>query len=354
MVERYAWNRVQFGVLMILRVWTILAIVISGSHFLGQNVTSLPAYVPAHRVTGTIRSWGSPQMATLMKLWESGFRRVQPGVEFEDRLKGTASAVGGLYAERADIALLGRDIWPAEIQAFASIEGYGPTTVQVATGSFDVPKATYALMVFVQKENPLTQLSLAHLAEIFGSDDVSSEGGPSRWGEVGLTGGWADRPIHRYAFNLENDKALVFRGIVFSKTRRWDCRIHEFSDSVSGDSLDAGQQILNALGKDRYGIAISNVHYSTPDTKVLALSKHKDGPFISPTKETVQSREYPLARSIHIVINRDPGKPLDPDVLEFLRYVLSREGQHDVVSEGNYLSLTDELVRSERKALGIE
>jgi phosphate transport system substrate-binding protein len=339
---------------MTLRVWTILATVLSGSYFLGQKVTSLPAYVPAHRVTGTIRSWGSPQMTTLMKIWESGLRRFQPGIEFEDRLKGTASAVAGLYAEQAEIALLGRDIWPAEIQAFASIEGYGPASVQVATGSFDVPKATYALMVFVQKENPLSHLSLAQLADIFGSQDGSSEGEPSRWGEVGLAGSWADKPIHRYGFNLENDKSSVFRAIVFNNQRRWNCRMQEFSDSVSGDGLDAGQQILNALSKDRYGIAISNVHYSTPDTKVLALSDHKDGPFVLPTKETVQSREYPLARSIHIVINRGPGKPIDPNVLEFLRYVLSREGQHDVVSEGSYLPLTDQLVRSERKVLGIE
>jgi phosphate transport system substrate-binding protein len=333
---------------MMLRIWSMLAIAMLGSYAPGQELTSIPVYVPAHRVAGVIRSWGSPEMSGLMRTWQRGFRRFHPGVEFEDSLKGTASAVAGIYSGRADLALLGRDIWPSEIAAFHSIYGYNPVSVEAATGSFDIPKATYALMVFVSKDNPLQELSLVKLETIFGNDRGSTTCGAQAWGELGLTGEWANKPIDLYGFDLDNDKALAFSRIVFKRTRRWNCRIQEFSNSTSGD---AGQLIMNALAKDQYGIAISNVHYSTPGVKVLALGLRDGGPFVMPTKESVQSRIYPLVRSTHIVVNRNPSHPVDPKVLEFLRYVLSRQGQEDVLNEKTYLPLTDKIVRSERNRL---
>ena len=336
---------------MILRSWTILTIAMLSSHMPGQVTASLPAYVPAHPVTGVIRSWGSPEMAALMSTWEKGFRRFQPGVEFDDSLKGTSSAIAGIYAAHADLALLGRDIWPAEAAAFFSVYGYGPASIQVATGSFDLPKATYALMVFVHSDNPLRRLSLAQLEAVFGNDQGPAAAGTHIWRELGLKGEWADKPIHLYGFDLDNDKSLAFRRVVFKRTRRWNCRLQEFSDSTSGE---AGYLILQALAKDPYGIAISNVHYAVPGTKMLALGFNADGPFVMPTRESVQSRIYPLVRSVHIVINRNPSQPIDPKVLEFLRYVLSRQGQEDVFQEKTYLPLTDDLVRSERSKLEVQ
>ena len=335
------------------RVWTMLAIAMLSSYVLGQKVTDLPSYVPARQVTGVIRSWGSPEMAGLMRTWEKGFKRFQPDAAFEDSLHSTASAVAGIYSGRADLALLGRDIWPAEIAAFRSIRGYDPASMEVATGSFDIPKATYALMVFVHKDNPLQKVSLAELEAIFGNDRGSATCGMHVWGELGLSDAWAKRPIQLYGFDLDNDKALVFSRMVFKRTHRWNCQIQEFSNAVQGEAFDAGQLILNALGKDSFGIAISNAHYSTPSTKVLAIGLSDSGPFITPTRESVQSRLYPLTRSIHIVIDRNPSRPIDPKILEFLRYALSRQGQEDVLTEKTYLPLTDEIARSERNRLQV-
>ncbi len=336
---------------MILRSWTILTIAMLCTHVLGQVTANLPAYVPAHPVTGVIRSWGSPEMAALMRTWEEGFRHFQPDVEFDDSLKGTASAVAGIYAAHADLALLGRDVWPAEAAAFFSVYGYGPASIQVATGSFDVPKATYALMVFVHKDNPLERLSLAQLETVFGNDQGSAATRIHAWKDLGLAGEWADKPIHLYGFDLDNDKSLAFQRMVFKTTPRWNCHLQEFSNSTS---RDAGYLILHALAKDRYGIAISNVYYSVPATKMLALGFKGGGPFVMPTRESVQSRSYPLVRSVHIVINRNPSQPIDPKVLEFLRYVLSRQGQEDVLEEKTYLPLTDEIVRSELNKLAAQ
>ena len=348
---------------MSLHASTVLMIAILSTQVAGQPVVSLPGYVPEHQVSGLIRSWGSPQMAALMKTWEDGFRRFQPGIRFEDSLRGTASAVAGLYSGRADLALLGRDIWPSEIEAFSSVYGHDPASVQVATGSFDIPKATYALAIFVHKDNPLKELTLGELEAIFGNvagknaagnDIGSAMKGIRTWGELGLTGEWTGKAIRLYGFDLDNDKSIAFSRMVFKRTRRWNCRVQEFSNSSSEESGDAGQLILNALAKDRYGIAISNVHYSTPDIKVLALGLHRDGPFVMPTQESVRSRLYPLVRSVHIVINRNPYESIDPKVLEFLRYVLSRQGQDNVLEEKTYLPLTGEILRSELDRLKVQ
>jgi phosphate transport system substrate-binding protein len=339
---------------MNLRASAILTIALSTTHVSGQQLAGLPDYVPAHQVSGLIRSWGSPQMAALMKTWEDGFKHFQPGIEFQDNLHGTASAVAGVYSRRADLALLARDIWPSEVEAFSSVYGHDPATVQVATGSFDIPKATYALMVFVNKDNPLEKLTLAELEAIFGNDNHSSMNGIRTWGELGLTGEWTNKAIRLYGFDLDNDKSIAFSRMVFKRTRRWNCRVQEFSNSTSGDALDAGQLILKALARDRYGIAISNLHYSTSGTKVLAIAVHRGGPFVMPSKASAQSRLYPLVRSVHIVIDRSPNRPINPTVLEFLRYILSRQGQADVSKEETYLPLTDEIVHSELSRLESE
>src|SRR5450755_3053952 len=103
--------------------------------------TDLPEYKPAQKVSGTIHICGSPQMGDLLKLYEQGFLKLQPSVRFEDQLTSTVTAVAGVYTGRAEIGLLGREIWPTEVQAFESATGHAPTVIDVATGSFDVPKA---------------------------------------------------------------------------------------------------------------------------------------------------------------------------------------------------------------------
>lgn len=306
----------------------------------------LPDYKPAHQVSGTIRICGSPQMGDLLKLYEQAFAQLQPAVHFDDQLQSTLTAVSGVATGHADIGLLGREIWPAEVQSFTSATLHSPTVIDVATGSYDVPKATFALMIFVPMANPIASLSTAQLARIFTAADH-----PIRtWGELGLTGNWADRPIHLYGFAVDNDKSQVFSQLIFAPGERWNPRLHQSANALAPNATDAGELILQAIASDPAAIGISNIHYATPAVKPLPLSTPAHRAPIPPTRANVANRTYPLTRAVYMVLDGDVHSPT-PAVLEFLRYVLSRQGRQAVIREGNYLPLPGEIALHELQKL---
>jgi phosphate transport system substrate-binding protein len=311
------------------------------------QTAELAEYAAAQKVSGTIHIWGSPQMGDLLKLYEQGFVKVQPAVRFDNELKGTLTAVSGVYTGRADIGLLGREIWPTEVQAFEAIEGHAPTVIDVATGSFDVSKATFALMIFVPKSNPIASLSTEQLERIF----ASSKRPIRTWGDLGLKSDWASRPIHLYGFDVNNDKSQIFSQLIFSKGERWNSGLNEFSNIAGPNGADAGELIVQAVAKDPDAIGISNVHYAAPDVKALALSAPEQKVPVAPTRESVTSRDYPLTRAVYMVVNKDATHQPSAAVIEFLRYVLSRQGQQAVMQEGNYLPLTAEIALRQLRQL---
>lgn len=313
----------------------------------GKDVLAgLPAYVPSAQVSETIRVAGSPQMGDLLHLFEAGFRSVQPNVRFEESLKSTVTAVSSVSSGNAEMGLVGREVWPQEIEAFEKAKGHAPLAIEVATGSYDVPKATFALMVFVNASNPLAALSREQLGRVFGA-----RAAVETWGDLGLGGTWRARPIHLYGFSTANDKSLIFARTVFGPGDGWNRGLHEFSNTAGAHPVDAGEAIVRAVAADPDGIGISNVHYATAGVRVVALSGD-DGRAVMPSRASVQSREYLLARSVSIVI--DPGATDAGSVAarEFLRFILSRDGQRAVVREGNYLPLTSTVVKQQRRLLG--
>jgi phosphate transport system substrate-binding protein len=309
------------------------------------------AYHPEAQVSGTIRSWGSAQMAELMALWERGFQRYHPAVRFEDKLNGTVSGMGGLYSGATDLALMGREIWPTEAMAYEQTTGHSATGVQVAIGSFDVPTKADALVVFVHRNNPIIALSFAQLRAIFGCGD-EGKATIQRWGELGVTGAFADKAIHVYGYKRDNAAAKFFKSAVL-KDLEWRCEIKTYANQASNKSrrIDSGQLILDALKSDPYGVAISNPHYAGPEVKAVALALGGGAPPIPATREAVASGAYPLARAIYIFFNHDPGRPPDPRVREFLRYVLSAEGQQDVIREGAYLPLPESVRQAQLREI---
>jgi phosphate transport system substrate-binding protein len=312
----------------------------------------VPEYTAAKQVSGTIYICGSPQMGDLLNLYEQGFVKVQPAVHFENDLKSTLTAVSGVYIGRADIGLLGREIWPSEVQAFEAIKGHAPTVIDVATGSFDVPKATFALMIFVPTSNPITSLSTGQLERIFTANNATAGNSLIRtWGDLGLKGDWATRPVHLYGFNVDNDKSLIFSHLIFSKGERWNPALHEFSNAAGPNGADAGELIVQAVAKDPDAIGISNVYYAIPNVKALALSTPIQKVPVAPTRENVANRNYPLTRAVYMVVNNDAAHPPSEAVIEFLRYVLSRQGQQAVMQEGNYLPLPAEIALRQLRQL---
>ena len=162
----------------------------------------LAGQAPAKEQT-PIRIWGHGALGhdyieSLVIKWEAGFRKTHPDVQFDNELHGTASAVGSLYTGTGDIAILGREIWPVEVEAFEDVHHYPPLGIDVVTGSLDIRNKDFALVVFVNRTNPLAHLSLDQMARLFGAERTP----PTTWGELGLTGEWAARPIHLYGFEI--------------------------------------------------------------------------------------------------------------------------------------------------------
>ena len=118
-------------------------------------------------MTGTIRNWGNNYIAALMKMWQDGFQKYHPAIRFETNLKGTEAAVAGLHGGIADLAFVGREVYGPESRGFENWFGYQPLVIQISSGSYNTQHKTFALMVFVHKDNPLTKLAMAQLDAVF-------------------------------------------------------------------------------------------------------------------------------------------------------------------------------------------
>jgi len=323
-----------------------------------QFVEALPLYAPSAKVFGTIRLWGhgSPKhdfMGRLMDAWIAGFAKYQPDVKFENHMYGTASAIGALYSGAGDIAILGEEISPAAATAFEREKHYAPTGIQIATGSLDVNFFDYAYMIFVQKDNPLKGLTLAQLDAVFGAEHRRGPRNIRTWGELGLTGEWTNRHIQPYGWQVDVDFALFFREAVLENSHRWNTDLKEFVHVLrpDGSQYDHGQQILDTLVQDPAGIAISNVRYANPLVRPLPLARKEGEPFYEPTRANLIAQTYPLVRIIPAFVDVPPGQPIDPKVREFLRYLLSREGQQALVHDSDYLPLGADAIHRQLEKL---
>lgn len=337
------------------------------------DLSGLPEYRPARRLKGTIRQWGSNYLADsrLAEYLEAGFRRHHPEVVFEDNLRSTFVGMASLYMDRADIAAMGRKATWEETQAFQRIKESRPVEIAMATGSLDVPGWTFALVPLVHKDNPISKLTVEQLDGIFGAQrdggwdgnrwDASRARGPEKnirtWGQLGLTGEWADKPIHVYAYNTNYHFPRDFAEKVMGGGYKWNEQMKEFSnaaDTQSGRLVSAGDLMVRALAEDKYGITYTGLRYLTPAVKTVALAKTSAGPYLMPALETVQARTYPLTREVYYYAVRKPGEPMNPLVEEYLRFVLSREGQEAVQRDGKYLPMTAEFVREQRALLAAD
>jgi phosphate transport system substrate-binding protein len=301
-----------------------------------------------------IRIWGHgaaghDYIESLVLKWEEGFRKSHPEVQFDNELHGTASAIGALYTGTGDIAIMGREIWPVEVEAFKDVRHYPPLGVDIVTGSLDIRNKDFALVVFVNRNNPLQHISLPQIANLFGAEHKS----PATWGELGLTGDWAALPIHLYGFEIHRGFGYYLEQRVMNGSVKWNPDLVELGDvkHPDGTLLDAGQRIVDAIGADPNAIGYSSLLYKNPGVRPLPIGA-AGGPFLLPTHDTIANHSYPLTRSIAAYIDKPPDKPADPRVEAFLRYVLSPEGQQTVTEDGGYTALPPALATSEAAKLG--
>ena len=333
------------------------------------DLSDLPAYVPQQKVSGTIRFWGNNYLldSGLGQDWETEFRRFHPEAKFDlTNLKSALIATAGLVSGLADVSA-NRHITYAEVESFERMFNYSPFGVTMSTGAYDVNGWMAAFCIVVHRDNPLAQLSVKQLDGIFGTardggwdgttwhpEAARSEKENLRtWGQLGLTGEWADKPIHVYGLNLRYNNCDQFEREVFQGGDKWNEALREYANYVKPDGTLAisAQQLMNDVSKDRYAIGWTGIQNLTPTTKALAVAPRGGGPAVPLTIQTVRDRSYPLSLDIFLYLNRQPGKPLDPKLKEFLRFVLSREGQAAIARDGKYLPLTAALVQRELKKL---
>jgi len=332
------------------------------------NLDDLPAYEPGQKVSGKVRIWGLNYLTEglLAKYWEDGFRRYHPEAQLEYFTPTTLVAVPGLYLGLADLGASRRITWD-ELLAFQRLLGYHPLEIEMATGSFNVPGWNPALAIFVHKDNPISRLTLTQLDGIFGAArdggwngmawDSSRARGPEgnlrTWGQLGLTGEWKDRRINVHGRPLKHHLQLEIERKVFKGGDKWNEDLHEYAHDVRPDGSQAitAQEILVALSQDRYGIAFSDMGYPMPEIKTVALGEKEGGPYAELTIENVRNRTYPLFTENYFYVNRKPGTSIEAKVKEYLRYVLSREGQDAVQRDGKYLPLTAVVLRQQRSKL---
>lgn len=321
----------------------------------GARVLAAPNYEATRSLAGTLHLWGPPSMAPLARQWAEGFRRLQPGIQIEINFLGSDTAIPGLYAGRADIAFLGRENNLTDDNGFSRPMGYPPQRFEVTSGSLNVPGKTPALVVLVHKDNPLPRITLAQLDAIFGLE--RRRGAPAvirKWGQLGLGGKWTEQSIRLYGHDATTGTGQFFTKAVLGGSHKmnWDT-LAEFADrrNLDGTHLDAAEQIVAALRDDPWGLAVSSLRWADETVRIVPLAATDDGAAVIPTRATVVSREYPLARVTYASINRPPGQPIEPKVREFLRYLFSREGQGDIVSEGDYLPLSDAVLAAQLRRL---
>src|SRR5712664_1005355 len=332
------------------------------------KLDDLPEYKPEQKISGAIRVWGSGYFAqgNLRNYWEDGFRKYHPDIKFEYHLKAPALGIPALSMGLADIAP-SRHITFDETLMFERVFSRDPIEITVVTGSLNVPGWNYALGIFVNKDNPISKLSIEQLDGIFGTErDGGYDGttwrtdvarGPEKnirtWGQLGLTGEWADKPIDVYGYNLRYHIPRTFERLVFQGSDKWNERLHEYANFKNPDGTNTleAQQVTDALNKDRYGIGYSSVGYLTPATKAIAIAPRGSHKYVELNLETLRDHSYPLFDEVYFYVDREPGKPVDPKVKEFLRYVLSREGQDAVQRDAKYLPLTAAAVREQLKKL---
>jgi len=292
---------------------------------------SIPPYQVVSGVAGNLNSIGSDTLNNVMSMWAETFRSKYPNVRTQVEGKGSSTAPPALIDGTAQLGPMSREMKPTEIDAFEKKFGYKPTAYRVAVD---------ALAVYVNKDNPLDKLTLQQVDAIFSKGRTC--GAPSAiesWSQLGLSGMYATRRISLYGRNSASGTYGYFKEHALCNG--------DYRDDVKEQPGSAS--VVQGVTEDPYAIGYSGIGYKTSSVKAVDLAG-KDGAFAKAEAADVYAGKYPLARFLMIYVNQKPGTPLDPLVGEFLRMVLSKEGQEVVVKDG-YLPLTKTIFAQEHDKL---
>lgn len=311
----------------------VVSVSLVSSHALAAQTVDadIPAYQKASGISGNLSSVGSDTLANLMTLWAEEFNRNYPNVNIQIQAAGSSTAPPALTEGTSNIGPMSRKMKDDEIDAFESKFGYKPTAVPVAID---------ALAVFVNKDNPIKGLTLAQVDAIFSpTRKCGYEKDITTWGEAGLDGSWQGKPLQLYGRNSVSGTYGFFKEKALCKG--------DFKDNVNEQPGSAS--VVQAVTTSVNGIGYSGMGYTTSGVRPVPLAKDAGKAFIDATPENTLSGTYPLARYLYVYVNKKPNQSLAPLENEFMKMVLSKEGQQAVIKDG-YIPLPAKVVE---KALAV-
>lgn len=276
---------------------------------------NIPSYTKVSGVSGNINSIGSDTMNNMMALWCEGFAKYYPSVRCQIEGKGSSTAPPALIEGTAQFGPMSRPMKDTEIDQFEKKFGYKPAEI---SSSIDT------LAVYVNKDNPIECLSIPQVDAAFsstrkcgGAEDIKT------WGELGLDGDWAKSPVSLYGRNSASGTYGFFKENALCKGD-YKFTVKEQPGSAS---------VVQGVAEDRFGMGYSGIGYRTSDVRAVPLSK--DGKTCAePSLDNVLNNSYPLGRYLYLYVNKEPNKPLDALRAEFLKFILSKEGQEVVIKDG--------------------
>jgi phosphate transport system substrate-binding protein len=294
----------------------------------------LPVYTATTGVSGNIKSVGSDTMNNLMTLWAEAFQKFYPNIQVEIEGKGSATAPAALIAGTATFGPMSREMKAKEADDFEKQYGYKP--VGLGT-SIDM------LAVYVHKDNPIEFLTMAQVDAIFSktrkrglTKDIKT------WGDLGLKGEWANRPIQLYGRNSASGTYGYFKEHALSGG--------DFKDEVK--EQPGSSSVVQGVASEKGGIGYSGIGYKTADVKAVPLKADDKSDAIPATPEFAYTGKYPLARFLFVYVNYKPKSQLDPLRREFIKYVFSQSGQRDVIKDG-YFPINSKIAEAELKKVGL-
>jgi len=280
------------------------------------NSTGLPGYQKVAGVSGNLSSVGSDTLANLMTLWAEEFKRTYPNVNIQIQAAGSSTAPPALAEGTSNIGPMSRAMKSKERSMFEKKHGYKPTKIGVAID---------ALAVYVHKDNPIEGLSIPQVDAIFSSTrKCGSKYSIDTWGQAGVEGQLKEKSIQLYGRNSVSGTYGYYKKKALCKG--------DFKASVNEQPGSAS--VVQSVSASLNGIGYSGIGYKTAGVKALPLTKKSGGEYIYPSNKNALNGTYPLARVLYVYVNKAPNKPLEPVVAEFIKLVLSKQGQEAVVKDG--------------------
>lgn len=308
----------------------------------------LPSYVPRRDIplAGHFTGAASDVLALLTKSWVAAFQKYYPDVTLNvpPPYAGSLGAIELIKGD-LDFVMVSRELKPSDIADFQKKFGYDPTSVPISGGTYRHFGFLDAIGVFVHEDNPLRQITFAQLDALYSSTRYRGGAEITTWGQLGLTGDWADKPIHRWGVKPWNGFEEFMRQRVLSTNGKRG----EWRDDIN--FVETVFPIWPAVKKDRYAIGYAGLAYVADGVKYLALSPTGSAPYLPPGYEEVARADYPLSRVCYMNFNHRPGQPMDPVLAEFLKFVLSREGQAVTLEQKIFLPLRARQVAASRALL---